>query len=124
MSLDKDCWSKVVSFLNRKEAGRLCCVSKQMRNDVEADKYTIQTETVYSLEYPGGWFATEHVLTKPNALKRVDVLKENPKTTLVWLMQCYADIGWVANRPTFSQRWERKLGGEWRLVLEAEWRSI
>jgi hypothetical protein len=124
MAMNKDCWSNVISFLTRKAAGRLCCVSKQMRLDVEAEKYRILVDGIFSLDYPegfgSGFESMEHHLTKQNALKRVDELKDDPKITFVWLMQYYrCEIGWCVNMPTFSQKWERKIGEEWVLVPES-----
>lgn len=99
-----------------------------MRNDVETHKYQILSEGVWTLDYPdgpvskrwitGGWENTEYILTKKTALKRMEELKLKPNITFVWLTQYYTNLGWIANSraPTYSQRWERKVGGEWRLV--------
>jgi hypothetical protein len=118
LNIGTDSVLEVVSFLTRKEAGKLACVSKKLRNDIEHEKYLIYQEVVYDVDHPewGKEYDNEHLLTKERALKRVDELKENPLCVQVQVSQGCARLGWVANFHNYERNWEREAGGVWRLV--------
>ena len=122
LNIGKDSVLEVVSFLTRKEAGKLARVSKKLRNDIEHEKYLIYQEVVYDVNHPewGKEYSHEHLLTKERALKRVDELKVNPLCVQVQVSQGCAVLGWVANRNTYERKWEREAGGVWKLVKSVD----
>ena len=101
----------VLGFLNNKEGISLAKTCKNLRNEVEKNKCQVLSQGVWSLDYPNGpgsgWENVEHVNTKQKALDKVNELQKDPKVTLTVIYKYYADLGWVANRPEWTIKWNR-----------------
>ena len=103
-----------LKFLTPKDAGAIAKCSKDLRNEVEKNKYTIYVEQVINLELPpgrGNWYYhTEHYTTKQLALKRFDELLEDPKMTLIRVENWFnpMDSQWEFDDPLFEFEWKRE----------------
>ena len=126
-TLDQDCLQKIIACLTRNEAGKLCRVSKSMRNTVENHKYDIIIQGVWELdrlEGPGACYIDhEFHLTITNALARVEELKTDPKITHLTLTQYFAELGFISNVATYHYKVTRNIGDEWKLVPQRKFRG-
>ena len=102
----------VLGFLNPKDAGSLAKTCKIMRNEVEKNKCQVLSQGVWTLDCPkgpgNGWENLEPVCTKQGALDKAKELQSDSKVTKTIIYCYYAELGWIANRPEWTVKWERQ----------------
>ena len=100
----------VLKFLTRKEAAKFARTNRYLRDEVKKNEFMVIVQGLWDVKHPeyNGWEDTEYFTTKTLAMERAEEHKKNPKVQLVNVYHYFAQIGWVANSPSFLVEWTRE----------------